>query len=427
MEGSSLLDGRLVGQWRLPRCCGSCIAFETNLFRLREGDRSPAELPPISNNQQASFNGCEPEIGHRLAQQRWSESTLVLKLGTEGIKGVEEKESAEEVEESEESEEVNRVCPREPWSVHRWEKLLTSSTLHPVAPPRVVDYVAAAAADNTRRAYQSDLRMFLAWGAVLPSSPEAVAAYLVAHATTLSPVTLSRRLVAIARAHATLGHPNPCQADLVKTTLKGIWRVHGRPQRQVQPAIREDVLAMLPHMTSTRGIRDRALILIGFAGAFRRSELVALQFADVAFVKEGLTILIRRSKTDQIGEGRKIAIPFARSSACPVGALTNWLDYAGIQSGPLFRFVRKGGAIGTVALSAQSVAAIVKEYAHKAGLHAENYSGHSLRAGLITSAAKAGVSSWKIREQTGHKSDAMMHRYIRDTNIFENNAAGSVL
>ena len=294
-------------------------------------------------------------------------------------------------------------------------------------PQTIADYVSAAAADNTRRAYQNDLRAFLAWGGSLPSSPEAVAAYLVGYASTLSPVTLSRRLVAIGRAHTSLGLPNPCRTDLVKTTLRGIWRVHGRPQRQVQPAIREDIFSMLVHMTGTRGIRDRALILIGFAGAFRRSELVALQYDDVAFVKEGLTLMLRRSKTDQLAEGRKIAIPFARSHACPVKALTNWLDHAGIQSGPLFRFVKKGGDIGIVSLSAQSVAAIVKEYARKAGLSADNYSGHSLRAGLITSAAKAGVSSWKIREQTGHKSDAMLHRYIRDAEIFTGNAAGSVL
>jgi integrase len=269
--------------------------------------------------------------------------------------------------------------------------------------------------------------MFLAWCGSLPSSPETVAAYLVAHATVLSPVTLSRRLVAIGRAHTTLGYPNPCRNGLVRAALRGIWRIHGRPQRQVQPALREDILAMLPHMTGRRGIRDRALILVGFAGAFRRSELVALQFGNVAFVKEGITLMLTRSKTDQVGAGRMIAIPFARSHACPVKALTAWLDDAGIHSGPVFRTVKKGGDIGTVALSAQSVASIVKEYAGKAGLHADSYSGHSLRAGLITSAAKVGVSSWKIRQMTGHKSDSMLQRYIRDAEIFEGNAAGSVL
>jgi len=178
-------------------------------------------------------------------------------------------------------------------------------------PRSLADYVAAASSENTRRAYRNDLRAFLAWGASLPALPETVAAYMVAHASLLAPVTLSRRLVAIGRAHAILGYANPCKSELVRTTLRGIWRVHGRPQRQVQPALREDILAMLPHLTGTRGMRDRALLLIGFAGAFRRSEQVALAHADVAFVTEGLTLLIRKSKTDQLGEGRKIAIPFA--------------------------------------------------------------------------------------------------------------------
>jgi integrase len=297
----------------------------------------------------------------------------------------------------------------------------------PVGSPSLAEYIAAASSDNTRRAYRNDLCSFVARGGTLPSTPQTVADYLVAHASELSPVTLSRRLVAIGRAHTVLGYPNPCRSELVRTTLRGIWRLHGRPQRQVQPALREDVLAMLPHMTGTRGIRDRALILVGFAGAFRRSELVALQHEDAAFVKEGLTLMIRRSKTDQVCAGRKVAIPFARSHACAVKALRIWLDHAKIDTGPVFRFVKKGGAIGLQALSSQSVAAIVKEYAAKAGLDPRNFSGHSLRAGLITSAAKAGVSSWKIREQTGHRSEAMLYRYIRDAEIFEGNAAGSVL
>jgi integrase len=288
-------------------------------------------------------------------------------------------------------------------------------------------YVAASMARNTRRAYQSDLRAFMAWGGTVPCVPETVVAYLVVHAAQFSPFTLHRRLVAIGRAHSILGHANPCKSELVRMTLRGIWRMHGRPQRQVQPMLREDVLAMLPHMKGPRGIRDRALILVGFAGAFRRSELVALQQSDIAFVKEGLTATIRRSKTDQEGIGRKVAIPYARSHACPVKALSAWLEHAAIRCGPVFRPVKKGGAIGRDALSPQSVALIVKQYASKAGLDIRDYSGHSLRAGLITSAAKAGVSTWKIREQTGHKSDAMLQRYIRDAGLFDGNAAGSVL
>jgi integrase len=184
---------------------------------------------------------------------------------------------------------------------------------------------------------------------------------------------------------------------------------------------------MLPHMKGLRGMRDRALILIGFAGAFRRSELVALTYEDIDFVKEGVTLSVTRSKTDQLGRGRKVAVPYARSHACPVKALSAWLDVARINTGPLFRNVGKARAIGKHALSAQTVATLVKEYAAKAGLSADQYAGHSLRAGLITSAAKAGVSSWKIRQQTGHKSEAMLQRYIRDAEMFEGNAAGSVL
>lgn len=296
-----------------------------------------------------------------------------------------------------------------------------------ILPENVVDYLAAAMAESTRRAYRSDLRSFLAWGGCIPASPEVIAAYLAESASTLSPVTLSRRLVAIGKAHRSVGLPDPCRTELVRSTLRGIWRLHGRPRRQIQPALREDILAMLPHMKGVRGVRDRALILIGFAGAFRRSELVALTHEDITFVKEGVTLTVKRSKTDQLGRGRRVAIPYARSHACPVKALVAWLDVAGIDGGPVFRTVGKAGAIGVQALSAQTVAALVKEYAAKAGLSANQYSGHSLRAGLITSAAKAGVSSWKIRQQTGHKSEAMLQRYIRDAEIFDGNAAGIVL
>ena len=185
---------------------------------------------------------------------------------------------------------------------------------------------------------------------------------------------------------------------------------------------------MLPHMKGVRGVRDRALILIGFAGAFRRSELVALRFEDVTFVKEGVTLTVTRSKTDQLGRGRRVArsptlapMP-ARSRPLPRGLtlLESTPARSSATSGRLAQSVSK-------LCRAQSVATLVKEYAAKAGLSADQYSGHSLRAGLITSAAKAGVSSWKIRQQTGHKSEAMLQRYIRDAEIFEGNAAGSVL
>jgi integrase len=184
---------------------------------------------------------------------------------------------------------------------------------------------------------------------------------------------------------------------------------------------------MVAGISGVKGIRDRALLLIGFAGAFRRSELVSLTVADIEQAKQGLVIQLRFSKTDQAGEGRKVAIPFARGATCPVIALQQWITAAGITEGPVFRPVNRHGVIAETALTPQAVALVVKERAQAVGLDSAKYAGHSLRAGLVTSAAQLGVSSWKIRQQTGHRSDAMLIRYIRDCQKFVDNAAGAIL
>jgi site-specific recombinase XerD len=291
----------------------------------------------------------------------------------------------------------------------------------------VNEYLNASISSNTWRAYRDDLKHFRAWGGTLPATPEQVAAYLAHYAPTLSPATLSRRLASLSKAHKASNHSNPVSTELVRATFRGIRNTHGTHQRQVAPAIKEDVLAMVRGLTGIKGARDKALLLIGFAGAFRRSELVALTVEDVEQVKQGLVIYLRRSKTDQAGEGRKIAIPYARGTVCPVHALQEWLQISEIESGLIFRSITRHGKISDAGLTAQSVALVVKERAAAAGLDAAKYSGHSLRAGLVTSAAQAGVSGWKIRQQTGHKSEAMLLRYIRDANIFTDNAAGGVL
>lgn len=291
----------------------------------------------------------------------------------------------------------------------------------------VAELVHAALSDNSRHAYQADLKHFIAWGGSVPYSPELVARYLAAHAGIHAVATLSRRLVSIGKAHTSQNLPNPTNSDLVKAVMRGIRRTHGAPQRQAAPAIKEDVLAMVSGLRGVKGIRDRALLLVGFAGAFRRSELVSLTVEDVEFAKQGLLIQLTRSKTDQEGQGRKIAIPYARGSVCAVQALQEWLEASCIANGLIFRGVTRHGKIAESGLTAQSVALVVKERAQAAGLDPTKYSGHSLRAGLVTSAAQMGVSSWKIRQQTGHKSDAMLHRYIRDANVFTDNAAGAVL
>ena len=291
-------------------------------------------------------------------------------------------------------------------------------------PEGVSEYVQAALAENTRKAYRGDLQDFMAWGGCIPCTPELLAQYIAARAEAHCPQTITRRVVGISRAHTSQGLPDPAKNDLVRTVLRGVRRAHGTAQRQATPILREDLLAMLPHMQGTKGLRDRALLLIGFAGAFRRSELVALDVEDMAFVSEGLIVYLRKSKTDQEAEGRKIGIPWGRTAACPVKALRAWLDQAHLESGPAFPSVNKAGAITRQRITAQAVNLVVKRYAQAIGINPDTVSGHSLRAGLATSAAKAGIPTLKIMAQTGHRSEAMLARYVRDADLFTNNAAG---
>jgi integrase len=221
---------------------------------------------------------------------------------------------------------------------------------------------------------------------------------------------------------------NPPSSELVKSVLRGLKRVKGTSQRQAKPLLKEDlILALDATGEGPRDLRDRALLLIGFAGGFRRSELVGLTCGDVDRVRQGMILTLRRSKTDQVGEGRKIGIPLARGRWCPAGALEQWLARSGIVQGALFRPIDRHGRIGLKPLSGGAVCLIVKERFHAIGIDPTGYSGHSLRAGLATSAAQAGVPSWKIRQQTGHASEAMLARYIRDGELFVDNAAGALL
>jgi integrase len=291
----------------------------------------------------------------------------------------------------------------------------------------IAKYASAAVAENTRRAYQGDLRDFIDFGGAIPCTPADLAGYIAERAALHSPFTIARRVVGISRAHTSQGFIDPAKNDLVRAVLRGVRRSHGKPQRQVAPLMRSDLINILSVMKGTKGKRDRALILLGFAAALRRSELVGLNVENVLFVKEGIILHIQRSKTDQVGAGRKVAVPYAKSNACPVIAIDQWLRLSGLTMGPLFRPVSKSGAIGDSRLTNQAVALILKNYATAAGIDANLISGHSLRAGLATSAALAGVPTWKIKAQTGHKSDAMVGRYIREVNLFDGNAAGAVL
>lgn len=312
------------------------------------------------------------------------------------------------------------------------EKITTETALGPlVASAR--DYIRDSKAQNTRRAYRSDWAHFSGWCGQnglqpLPAAPETVALYLTALADTCKVSTIARRFVAINQAHAAAGQPSPTTAAAVRSVMAGIRRRKGTAPGSKAPTLIEDIRRMAASLPAGNlGTRDHALLLVGFAGAFRRSELVSLDHEDCAFTGDGLVITLRRSKTDQEAAGRKVAIPYGSSpDTCAVRATQAWLQASGATTGPLFHPVNRHGKILPGRLSDKAVARAVKRYALKAGLDPARYAGHSLRAGLATAAAIGGASERSIMAQTGHRSVNMVRIYIRDGNLFRENAVTRV-
>ncbi len=293
-------------------------------------------------------------------------------------------------------------------------------------------YARQAKSANTQRAYRADWADFAGWCArhglaALPAEPTTVALYLTDRARTRKPATLARRLVAISQAHQAAGHAAPTRAPTVRQVAAGIRRAKGVRPTSKAAAVTAEIRLMVEALPPTLlGRRDRALLLLGFAGAFRRSELVALDVADVQETGEGLIVTLRRAKTDQEGEGRAIGIPYGgHPQSCPVRALQDWLRAAGIGAGPLFRGLRRDGALQG-RLSDRGVARVVQRQAKAIGLDPTRYGAHSLRAGLATAAAAAGKSERAIMQQTGHKSLPMVRRYIREGDLFRENAAAGL-
>jgi integrase len=262
----------------------------------------------------------------------------------------------------------------------------------------------------------------------LPAAPQTVVLYLTELSATRKVSTLVRRLSAISQAHQVAGFDSPAQSAPVRTLMAGIRRAKGTAPAVKAPTLIEDIRAMLATLPDgLSGIRDRALLLTGFAGAFRRSELVGLDRADLEFNARGLVITLRRSKTDQEGHGRKVALPYGSTfETCPVRSMQAWLEESGIIDGPLFRKINRHGQLHVARLSGSAVALIVKRCVGAAGLDASKYSGHSLRSGFATAAAIAGASERAIMNQTGHQSSKMVRRYIRDGNLFHDNAAAKL-
>jgi site-specific recombinase XerD len=295
-----------------------------------------------------------------------------------------------------------------------------------------VDLAKAEKAAATRKAYGTDFRRFSEWCdsrgvSALPAAPETVASYLAAHAGTSKASTLGRRIAAIRYAHKLAGLSLPTDAEGVKATMRGIRRTFGSAKVRKAPAVAGKMLGMVATAPDNlAGQRDRALLLIGFGGALRRSELVALDVADIEETETGLLVTIRGSKTDQERSGITIAIATG-DIACPAKALRAWLDAAGIEAGPIFRPIDKGGTVRPSRLTDRSVANIVKAYAKRAGFDAGSFSGHSLRAGFLTSAAGKGASIFKMMDVSRHKSVDTLRGYVRDAELFKDHAGAGLL
>jgi integrase len=286
--------------------------------------------------------------------------------------------------------------------------------------PDVRRLIRASKSRNTQRAYQFAWSDFEDWcrrfqSIALPAHPATIMEYLRILSEVNSVATLSVKLAAISFAHVSAHQPDPTDAPEVRTVMAGLRRTLGTAPNKKAPVTRGDLQRMVESLPdSLTGLRDRAMLLVGFAGAFRRSELVALDVKHVAFLEDRMVITLPRSKTDQEGRGAKKHLPRVGGAICPVAALQGWLVSAGIRSGPLFRKVDRWGNVGDQRLNDKTVARIIKAAAQAAGLNPDVVSGHSLRSGFITSAAGRNIAEWKIQQVSTHKSVEVLRGYIQD-------------
>ena len=293
-------------------------------------------------------------------------------------------------------------------------------------------------ANNTVRAYKSDFNDFGIFCAQngfnsLPSEPKIVSLYLTHLSTKDAKMsTLKRRLVSIGVIHKLKGHYLDTKHPAIIENIMGIKRRKGSIQKAKKPILINSLKLIIDaidqqNKQEIKKFRDRSIILIGFSGGFRRNEIVSLDFDDLDFVPEGLKVNIKRSKTDQFGEGFTKALPYFDSSQyCPVVSLKKWIEISKINSGPVFRRFVKGSKLSENRLTDQTVALLIKEYVNLTGIDSKNYSGHSLRSGFATSAAESGAEERSIMAMTGHKSTEMVRRYIKEANLFKNNALNKI-
>ena len=291
--------------------------------------------------------------------------------------------------------------------------------------------------NNTLRAYKSDFKDFRGFCAKhgfnsLPTEPKVVSLYLTHLSKNSKISTLRRRLVSIGMVHKLKGHYLDTKHPIIIENLLGIKRVKGSYQKGKKPILINHLKSIInvideQKIDEIKKARDKALLLVGFAGGFRRTELISIDHEDLEFVNEGVKIIIKRSKTDQFGEGMTKGLPyFSNQKYCPVNNLKKWLELSNIKSGPIFRRFAKGSVLTNYRLTDQSVVLIIKIYLNLAGIENKNYSGHSLRSGFATVAAESGADERSIMTMTGHKTTQMVRRYIREANIFKNNALNKI-
>ena len=293
-------------------------------------------------------------------------------------------------------------------------------------------------AKNTIRAYKSDFKDFGLFCTQngfksLPSEPKIISLYLTQLSTKDVKIsTIKRRLVSIGVIHKLKGYYLDTKHPLILENLMGIKRRKGSIQNGKKPLLINNLKRLINAIDHQKKeqikiFRDRTIILIGFSGGFRRNEIVSLDYDDLDFVEEGLKINVKRSKTDQFGEGSIKGLPyFDNSQYCPVLSIKKWIEISKINSGALFRRFTKGSKLSEKRLTDQTVALLIKEYLDLAGINSKNYSGHSLRSGFATTAAEAGAEERTIMAMTGHKSTEMVRRYIKDANLFKNNALNKI-
>ena len=293
-------------------------------------------------------------------------------------------------------------------------------------------------ASNTVRAYKSDFKDFGLFCVKngfknIPSDPKIVSLYLT-HLSTkdVKMSTIKRRLVSIGVIHRMKGHYLDTKHPAIIENLMGIKRRKGTVQKGKKPILINELRKIIDlidqqNFNDIKKLRDKSIILIGFAGGFRRNEIVSLDYEDIEFVHEGVKITVKRSKTDQYGEGSIKALPhFTNNLYCPVTVLRRWLNLSKITKGALFRRFSKGSKLTSNRLTDQTVALLIKSYLNIAGIDSKNYSGHSLRSGFATTAAESGAEERSIMAMTGHKSTEMVRRYIKEANLFKNNALNKI-